>query len=67
MIDVLTQNILNLEKTEQDTLFRVLTENADLLIKVIPTAPLLAYIVSGSTDTDYAIIQAYDAWKISNQ
>jgi hypothetical protein len=63
MIDVLTQNILNLEKTEQDRLFRVLTDNVDILIKVIPTAPLLAYIVGGSTDISHEIIQAYDAWK----
>jgi hypothetical protein len=67
MIDTLTQNILNLDKNEQDVLFRVLTENADILIKVIPTAPLLAYIVSGSTNVDHAIIQAYNAWKNSNQ
>jgi hypothetical protein len=66
MIDILTQNVLNLDQHEQDTLFRVLTENAELLIKVIPTAPLLAYIVSGSTDTNHSIIQAYDAWKIKN-
>ena len=67
MIDILTQNALALTKEEQASLFRMLTDYADLLIKVIPNVPLLAYIVSGLPQDNNPIIQAYDAWKIDNQ
>jgi hypothetical protein len=63
MIDTLTQNILQLSKTDQEQLFKMLSENAIILIKVIPTAPLLKYIVTGYTDSNNEIIQAYDSWK----
>ena len=67
MIDIMTQNILNLSKTEQDAVFKMLSENANILIKVLPNAPLLAYIVSGSSDDNSPIAQAYAAWKIDNK
>jgi hypothetical protein len=67
MIDILTQNALELTKDEQDSLFRMLTDYADILIKVVPNAPLLDYIVSGTTQSNDPIIQAYFAWKIKNQ
>jgi hypothetical protein len=67
MIDILTQNVLNLSKDEQASLFRMLTDYASILIKVMPTAPLLAYIVSGLPVNDDPIIQAYDAWKSKNR
>jgi len=67
MMDILTQNALNLSKDEQASLFRMLTDYADILIKVVPNAPLLAHIVSGLPISNDPIIQAYDAWKIKNQ
>ena len=67
MIDTLTQNALVLTENEQASLFRMLTDYATILIKIVPTAPLLAYIVSGRPQGNDPIIQAYDAWKIKNQ
>ena len=67
MMDILTQNALALNKDEQASLFRMLTDYAAILIKVMPNASLLAYIVSGLPQGDDPIIQAYDAWKIKNQ
>jgi len=65
MIDILTQNTLNLNKKDQARIFRMLTDNADVLIKIIPNAPLLVYIISGIPVDDSAITQAYTAWKHS--
>jgi len=65
MIDLLTQNILTLNKTDQAQVFRMLSDNADVLIKVIPNAPLLVSIISGMPVDDSPIIQAYTAWKHS--
>ena len=65
MIDVLTQNILNLSKADQARVFRMLTDNADTLLKVIPNTPLLVGIVSGMPVDDSPITQAYNAWKHS--
>ena len=67
MIDTLTQNALALTKNEQASLFRMLTDYAAILIKIVPNSPLLAYIVSGLPQGDDPIIQAYNAWKIKNQ
>ena len=67
MIDTLTQNALALTENEQASLFRMLTDYAAILIKIVPNAPLLAYIVSGIPQGNDPIIQAYDAWKIKNQ
>ena len=67
MIDILTQNALALTKDEQASLFRMLTDYATILIKVVPNAPLLAYIITGLPVGNDPIIQAYDAWKIKNQ
>jgi hypothetical protein len=67
MIDILTQNALALTKEEQASLFRMLTDYAAILIKIMPNASLLAYIVSGLPQDDDPIIQAYNAWKIENQ
>ena len=67
MIDILTQNALALTNNEQASLFRMLTDYAVILIKIVPNSPLLAYIVSGLPQGDDPIIQAYDAWKIKNQ
>ena len=65
MIDVLTQNILNLSKADQARVFRMLTDNADTLLKVVPNTPLLVGIVSGIPVDDSPITQAYNAWKHS--
>ena len=63
MIETLTQNILQLNLGERNQLFKMLSENATILIKVIPNAPLLEYIVNGHTDNTNPIIQAYITWK----
>ena len=66
-MNTLDQNVINLNKRDQDRLFRLLTDNADLLIKVIPNIPLLEYIQAGTPESsDHEIIQAYMAWKIKN-
>jgi len=65
MIDVLTQNILNLNKTDQDRVFRMLADYADVLTKVIPNTPLLVSIASGMPVDNSPITQAYNAWKHS--
>jgi hypothetical protein len=63
MLDALTENILNLNEKDQATLFRMLTDYAEVLIKIVPNSPLLAYIVSGAPEDNSAITQAYTAWK----
>ena len=65
MLDELTQNILNLSKADQARMFRMLADHADVLIKVIPNAPLLVTIISGMSVDDSPITQAYTAWKHS--
>ena len=66
MIDTINHNIQNLSASEQDQLFQMLTDHAKILIKLMPDAPLLKYIVSGSTTNNNPIIQAYTAWKLTN-
>jgi hypothetical protein len=64
MANTIEQNALNLNKQEIDCLFKMLTENIDILIKVMPGLPLLDYIANGTIITSSSpIIQAYDAWK----
>ena len=65
MIDTLTENILNLDKKDQAKLFRMLTDYAEVLIKIVPNSPLLAYIISGAPEDNSPITQAYTAWKHS--
>jgi hypothetical protein len=64
----LTQNILQLSKPEQQRLFRILTDNADILNKIIPNIVLLEYISTGNTSniTNDPVIQAYNIWKAQN-
>ena len=66
MIDTINHNIQNLTASEQDQLFRMLTEHARILIKLVPDAPLLKYILSGYTNSNNPVIQAYTAWKLTN-
>jgi hypothetical protein len=66
MIDIINHNIQNLTASEQDQLFRMLTEHARILIKLVPDAPLLKYILSGYTNSNDAVIQAYTVWKLTN-
>ena len=63
---MITQNILKLNKTEQDQLFRLLVDNVDLLLKAIPSSSLLIYIKTGKPVDDNPIIQAYSAWSKEN-
>ncbi len=59
---------MSLSKQEQDHLFRLLTDNANILAKVIPNIPLLDYIITGNTTlaNSSEVIKAYDAWKNKN-
>ena len=66
MIETLTQNVSKLTVSEQHQLFKMLTDNANILIKLIPNAPLLEYIVNGQTGNTNPIIQAYVTWKNNN-
>lgn len=66
-MNTLDQNVINLSVKDQDRLFRLLRDNADILTKVIPNLPLLEYILTGKINSgDHEIIQAYSAWKIKN-
>ena len=64
----LAQNIMSLTANERATLFAILTEQIDILIKVIPEITLLRLIKSG----DFAgyeqdpMVQAYLVWKQTN-
>jgi hypothetical protein len=66
MIDILTQNAMELNSSEKDQLFKMLSENARILLKLVPDSALLKYIVSGYTDSTDPIIQAYNTWKNNN-
>ena len=66
MIDTINHNIQNLSASEQHQLFQMLTDHARILIKLVPDAPLLKYIVSGYTTNDDPVVQAYTAWKLAN-
>jgi len=61
----LIQNIMQLSRQEQDRLFQLLTDNADILAKLIPNIQLLEYILTGHTvdAANNPVIQAYDRWK----
>jgi hypothetical protein len=64
MANTIEQNVLNLNKQELNCLFTILTDNIDILIKVMPGIPLLDYIATGTIISgNTQIIQAYDAWK----
>jgi len=64
MANTIEQNALNLNKQEIDCLFKILTDNVDILIKVMPGIPLLDYIATGTiADSNNPIIQAYNDWK----
>jgi hypothetical protein len=60
----LSQNILSLSKIEQAKFFEMLTNNIDLLIKVMPDMPLLKLIKMQNFDAyqQDELIQAYLAW-----
>ena len=62
MINIITENILNLNKNDQDQLFTMLVDNIDLLLNVVPNSPLLIYIKTGKPVDNSPIIQAYSAW-----
>jgi len=57
--------ILNLNADEQARLFEMLTNNADILTKIVPDIPLVEYLATGkdTSANDQQIIQAYTAWK----
>jgi hypothetical protein len=61
----LSQNILSLSKIEQSKFFEMLTNNIDLLIKVMPDMPLLTLIKMQNFDAyqQDELIQAYLAWR----
>jgi len=61
----ISQNILSLSKIEQAKFFEMLTNNIDLLIKVMPDIPLLTLIKMQNFDAyqQDELIQAYLAWR----
>ena len=64
----LAQNIMSLTANERATLFAMLTEQIDILIKVIPEITLLRLIKSGNFagyEQD-PMVQAYLVWKQTN-
>jgi len=64
----LAQNIMSLTANERATLFAMLTEQVDILIKVIPEITLLRLIKSGNFagyEQD-PLVQAYLVWKRTN-
>jgi len=65
MANTIEQNALNLNKQELECLFTLLTDNIDILIKIMPGIPLLDHIANESTinNSNNPIIQAYDVWK----
>ena len=66
MINILTQNVMNLNKEEQHQLFGIIDKNSVLLSKVIPNAPLLEYIVNNIDPGGNPIVAAYQSWKRNN-
>ena len=65
MTGTIAQNVMSLTKSEQEQLFSIVNDHADLLIKVIPQVPLLEYIATGVAidSINDPLIQAYNAWK----
>ena len=64
----LAQNLMSLTANERATLFAMLTEQVDILIKVIPEITLLRLIKSGNFagyEQD-PLVQAYLVWKRTN-
>jgi len=53
---------MNLEPSERDQVFALMTQHAALLSKVIPGAPLLDLISHGIEDNSI-VSQAYVAWQ----
>jgi hypothetical protein len=66
MIEQLIQNVMNLNTEERNSFFKMLTENALVLLKVMPSSSLLAYIVSGLHNDGTPLTQAYIAWQQQN-
>ena len=65
MTTTLSQNIIALTKNEQSRLFRMLTDNSDLLATVLPDIPLISAIRSGNfnLDSNDPVVRAYLDWK----
>lgn len=65
MTTTLQQNVMALTKNEQSRLFRMLTDNSDLLAKVLPDITLIRVIQSGNfnLDSNDPVVQAYLDWK----
>lgn len=60
----LKQNVMQLSREEQHRLFQMLTDNADILAKLIPNLPLVDYILTGHSPVgNNPVIQAYEVWK----
>lgn len=68
MNGTLAQNLMSLNISEQDRLFHILSQHADLLSKVIPNVSLLEYIATGQAinAVNDPTIRAYDMWKRKN-
>lgn len=65
MFNLISQNVMNLTGEEKERFFKMIDENADILVKIVPSAPLLQYIINGNDmgAGNNIIFQAYNAWK----
>lgn len=62
-VEKLTENIRRLTDSELQQLFQLLTDNAELLNKVMPEVPLIRHIIEDTGNTDNSLIRAYNNWK----
>ena len=69
MTSTIAQNVMSLTKSEQEQLFSIVNDHADLFVKVMPQIPLLEYIVTGvAIDAiNDPLVHAYNAWKSQNR
>jgi hypothetical protein len=64
MINTLSQNVIALSEQERARLFRMLTDHADVLRKVLPGLSILEGIHSNNLiDTNDPVVQLYMIWK----
>jgi hypothetical protein len=60
----LTQATSGLSLEDQQKLFQLITDNAELFNKVMPDMPLIRHILN-NTDSDHPLVQLYVQWKNS--
>ena len=61
-VENLTAQVNGLSDQDKQTLFQLLTDNAELLNKIMPDMPLLMHILN-NTESDHQLVQSYVQWK----